>query len=89
MLPDNQPSFFGIKELFAPAGRPDLSCDGLDGAAIEIIHRRLNYCKWSGPVDEAINRDAFWALMTAANGHPRRAFAVLRRLFAIEPANPA
>lgn len=44
----------------------------------KIINRRLNYRKWSGTVDEFINRDAFWALMIATNGHPRRAFAVLR-----------
>jgi hypothetical protein len=48
------------------------------GELFKIINRRLNYRKWSGTVDEFIDRDAFWALMIATNGHPRRAFAVLR-----------
>ena len=44
----------------------------------KIINRRLAYRKWRGAVDDFIDRDAFWALMIATGGHPRRAFAVLR-----------
>lgn len=44
----------------------------------EIIVRRLNCRKWSGTADDFIKRDAFWALVAATGGHPRRAFAVLR-----------
>jgi hypothetical protein len=48
------------------------------GDLFKIINRRLGYRKWPGTVDDFIDRDAFWALMIATGGHPRRAFAVLR-----------
>ncbi len=44
----------------------------------EIIARRLECRKWSGTVGRFIKMDAFWALVAATGGHPRRAFAVLR-----------
>ena len=44
----------------------------------EIIVRRLECRNWPGTVDDFIARGAFWALMGATGGHPRRAFAVLR-----------
>lgn len=44
----------------------------------QIISRRLGHRKWSATTDDFIDRDAFWALMLATSGHPRRAFAVLR-----------
>jgi hypothetical protein len=44
----------------------------------KIIRKRLGSRGWSGSAEDFIQADAFWALMLAAGGHPRRAFAVLR-----------
>ncbi len=48
------------------------------GDFFKIISKRLAHRKWPGSVDDFIEPDAFWALMLATSGHPRRAFAVLR-----------
>lgn len=45
---------------------------------MKIINKRLGYRNWRGTVADFIELEAFWALMLATAGHPRRAFAVLR-----------
>jgi len=44
----------------------------------KIISKRLGNRGWPGSAEDFIRQDAFWVLMLAAGGHPRRAFAVLR-----------
>jgi hypothetical protein len=44
----------------------------------KLVSKRLGHRKWPGTTDDFIEQDAFWALMLATGGHPRRAFAVLR-----------
>jgi Cdc6-like AAA superfamily ATPase len=55
----------------------------------KIIQRRLERRNWPGAVDDFIERDAFWALMAATGGHPRRAFAVLREAMELIAARNA
>jgi hypothetical protein len=50
------------------------------GDFFKIVNRRLSHRGWPGKVDDFIEREAFWALMIATGGHPRRAFAVLREV---------
>lgn len=52
----------------------------------QIINRRLNYREWQGGADAFMEREAFCALMAATNGHPRRAFAVLREAMELSAA---
>jgi hypothetical protein len=59
------------------------------GDLFKILQRRLECRKWSGTVDDFIDRDAFWALMIATSGHPRRAFAVLREAMELIAAKNA
>jgi hypothetical protein len=55
----------------------------------QIISRRLGHRKWPATTDDFIDRDAFWALMLATSGHPRRAFAVLREAMELIAAKNA
>jgi hypothetical protein len=55
----------------------------------QIIKSRLDHRKWTGSVDAFIEREAFWALMIATGGHPRRAFAVLREAMELIAAKNA
>ncbi len=50
------------------------------GDFFKIVNRRLSHRGWPGKVDDFIEQEAFWALMLATGGHPRRAFAVLREV---------
>jgi archaellum biogenesis ATPase FlaH len=50
------------------------------GDFFKIVNRRLSHRGWPGKVDDFIEQEAFWALMIATGGHPRRAFAVLREV---------
>jgi Cdc6-like AAA superfamily ATPase len=45
---------------------------------INIIQMRLKDKKWQRKVSDFISHDAFWMLLLATGGHPRKLFAVLR-----------
>ena len=59
------------------------------GDFFKIISRRLGCREWPGEVADFMERDAFWALMIATGGHPRRAFAVLREAMELIAAKNA
>ncbi|MBC8462268.1 MAG: AAA family ATPase [Deltaproteobacteria bacterium] len=44
----------------------------------DMIRKRLNDRKWGKTLGDFISPDAFWGLMLATGGHPRKGFGVLR-----------
>ena len=70
--PDNQGTIsFSFGELVEiPSFQPQ--------QLLELIKKRLNDRKWPKTLSDFISIDAFWVLITASGGHPRRSLAVLR-----------
>lgn len=59
------------------------------GDFFKIISKRLGSRGWPDRPEDFIDRDAFWGLMLATSGHPRRAFAVLREAMELIAAKKA
>ena len=62
---------------------PSFSPDEL----VALINRRLNHRARGKSVKKFITEDAFWMLVLATSGHPRRALAVLRSAMEFVEAN--